>query len=143
MATPFTDIYDRAIFKFADYKFLEVLAEEDRNAVLERYLISTKTDFAPLCTVFNLNDWDLEAKQFNQDLDDDVIEVLSTGIAYYWLNYKSLNSELMKNRLNSKEWYYYSPGNLLDAIKKLRYDLCEEYYSKMRKYTYVHADFSN
>ena len=143
MATPFTTIYDRAIFKFADYKFLEVLVEEDRNAVLERYLTSANADFAPLCLNHNLNDRDMELKQYNEDLEDDVIEVLSTGISYYWLYYHALNSELLKNGLNTSEYSYFSPGNLLDAIKKLKDVVCEEYYSKMRRYTYVHADFNS
>lgn len=134
MATPFTDIYVRAIFRFADYEFLKQDIET-REGVLEKYLISAKTEFQRVCNT-DLGDYDIELKQFNQDLDDEVIEILSLGIAFYWLSYKSLNSELLKNVLNSKDYYYYSPANLLKEVQTLRKTLRDEFNSKMRQHSY-------
>ena len=134
MATPFTDIYARAIFRFADYEFLKQDIET-REGVLEKYLISAKTEFQRVCKT-DLGDYDLELKQFNQTLDDEVIEILSLGIAFYWLSYKALNSELLKNVLNSKDYYYYSPANLLKEIQTLRKTLRNEFNSKMRQHSY-------
>lgn len=134
MATPFTDIYARAIFRFADYEFLKQDIET-REGVLEKYLISAKTEFQRVCKT-DLGDYDLELKQFNQTLDDEVIEILSLGIAFYWLSYKALNSELLKNVLNSKDYYYYSPANLLKEVQTLRKTLRGEFNSKMRQYSY-------
>ena len=134
MATPFTDIYNRAIFRFADYDFLKQ-DMQTREGVLERYLISAKTDFARICKV-NLNDCDMEAKQFNADLDDEIIEILALGIAFYWLSYKSLDSKALKNVLNSKDYYYYSPANLLKEVQELRNTVRSEFQSSMRRYSY-------
>ena len=134
MATPFTDIYARAIFRFADYEFLKQDIET-REGVLEKYLISAKTEFQRVCKE-DLGDYDLELKQFNQTLDDEVIEILSLGIAFYWLSYKALNSELLKNVLNSKDYYYYSPANLLKEVQTLRKTLRNEFNSKMRQHSY-------
>lgn len=134
MATPFTDIYARAIFRFADYEFLKQDIET-REGVLEKYLISAKTEFQRVCKT-DLGDYDLELKQFNQSLDDEVIEILSLGIAFYWLSYKALNSELLKNVLNSKDYYYYSPANLLKEVQTLRKTLRSEFNSKMRQHSY-------
>lgn len=134
MATPFTDIYARAIFRFADYEFLKQDIET-REGVLEKYLISAKTEFQRVCKT-DLGDYDIELKQFNQDLDDEVIEILSLGIAFYWLSYKALNSELLKNVLNSKDYYYYSPANLLKEVQTLRKTLRDEFNSKMRQHSY-------
>lgn len=134
MATPFTDIYARAIFRFADYEFLKQDIEA-REGVLEKYLISAKTEFQRVCKT-DLGDYDLELKQFNQNLDDEVIEILSLGIAFYWLSYKALNSELLKNVLNSKDYYYYSPANLLKEVQTLRKTLRGEFNSKMRQHSY-------
>ncbi|MBR6648469.1 MAG: hypothetical protein IKL29_03725 [Bacteroidaceae bacterium] len=134
MATPFTDIYARAIFRFADYEFLKQDIET-REGVLEKYLISAKTEFQRVCKT-DLGDYDLELKQFNQTLDDEVIEILSLGIAFYWLSYKALNSELLKNVLNSKDYYYYSPANLLKEVQTLRKTLRNEFNSKMRQHSY-------
>ena len=134
MATPFTDIYARAIFRFADYSFLKQDIET-REGVLEKYLISAKTDFQRVCHI-DLGDCDFELKQFNQTLDDEVIEILALGIAFYWLSYKSLNSELLKNVLNSKDYYYYSPANLLKEVQTLRKTLRREFNSRMRLHSY-------
>ena len=134
MATPFTDIYARAIFRFADYEFLKQDIET-REGVLEKYLSSAKTEFQRVCKT-DLGDYDLELKQFNQTLDDEVIEILSLGIAFYWLSYKALNSELLKNVLNSKDYYYYSPANLLKEVQTLRKTLRSEFNSKMRQHSY-------
>lgn len=134
MATPFTDIYARAIFRFADYEFLKQDIET-REGVLEKYLISAKTEFQRVCET-DLGDYDLELKQFNETLDDEVIEILSLGIAFYWLSYKTLNSELVKNVLNSKDYYYYSPANLLKEVQTLRKTLRDEFNSRMRQHSY-------
>lgn len=141
MATPFVDIYDRAAFRFADYKFLE----EDvfsREQVLLHYLESAKTDFSHICAT-DLTDCDYDIGQFNQDLDDDEKEILALGVAYYWLSFKSLNSELLKNVLNSKDYYYYSPANLLKEIQTLRKTLRDEFNGKMRQYSYYHNSMSD
>lgn len=134
MATTFREIYNRALFRFADHKFL-TYDVDIKEAVLERYLISAKTEFEDNCRV-DLNDYDPDLKQFNQTLDDKIIEILSLGIAYYWLSFKTLDSELVKNVLNSKDYYYYSPGNLLKEVQKLRETVRDEFYGAMREYTY-------
>nr|DAG62795.1 MAG TPA: hypothetical protein [Caudoviricetes sp.] len=135
MATPFADIYSRAIFRFADYKFLEQDIDT-REAVLEQYLFSAKTEFQKVCKV-DLSHYDRELQQFDVDLGDEEIEILSLGIAYYWLSARTLNSENLKNRLNSKDYYYYSPANLLKEIQTLRKTVRDEFYSRMRQYSYL------
>lgn len=134
MPTPFTDIYTRAIFRFADYDFLkkDIQARED---VLERYLMAAITDFYRVCTV-NLLDYDTELKQFNEELNDEIIEILALGISFYWLSYKALDSKALKNVLNSKDYYYYSPANLLKEVQTLRETVRREFQSRMRKYSY-------
>lgn len=140
MATPFTDIYARAIFRFADYKFLEQ-DKDIREGVLEKYLISAKTEFQRICKI-DLDDYDLELKQFNNDLGDEEIEILALGVAFYWLSYKTMNSELLRNVLNSKDYYYYSPANLLKEIQTLRKTLRNEFNSRMRQYSYFDNSLS-
>jgi len=134
MATTFREIYNRALFRFADHKFL-TFDIETREAVLERYLISAKTEFEDICHV-DLNDYDADTKQFNQTLDDKIIEILSLGISYYWLSFKTLDSELVKNVMNSRDYYYYSPGNLLKEVQTLRRTVRNEFYTAMRDYSY-------
>lgn len=140
MATPFVDIYSRAIFRFADHEFLKKDIET-REGVLEKYLISAVTEFRRICKT-DIGEYDLELKEFNEDLEDEVIEILALGIAFYWLSYKSLNSELLKNVLNSKDYYYYSPANLLKEIQTLRKTLRDEFNSRLRHFSYNNSTLS-
>jgi len=134
MATTFKEIYDRAIFRFADYEFLkhDIQTRED---ILERHLMAAKTDFQRICK-FDISEYDKELKRFNVDLGDEEIEILSLGVASKWLSYKSLDSELLRNVLNSRDYYYYSPANLLKEIQTLRKTLKDEFQSAMRRYSY-------
>jgi len=98
-------------------------------------LISAKTDFARVCAV-DLSDCDNELKQFNVDLDDEEKEILALGISYYWLSYKTLDSKALKNVMNSKDYYYYSPANLLKEVQTLRRTVRDEFNSRMRSYSF-------
>ena len=138
MATPFSEIYDRAIFRFADYDFLQKDIQTCED-ILEKYLISAKTDFARICET-DLNDCDMDAKQFNKDLSESEIEILALGISFYWLSYKTLNSKALKNVLNSKDYYYYSPSTLLKEVQTLRKTLRGEFKGKMRQYSFDHNE---
>ena len=141
MATLFSDIYKRAIFRFADSTLLQKDIQT-RDDVLENYLMSAKNDFHKICKV-DLDDYDLDLKQFNSDLDDEIIEILSAGIAYYWISFRTLNSDLLKNNLNSKDYYYHSPANLLKEIQTLRTTLKNEFFGKMRAYSYSGSGIEN
>lgn len=138
MATAFNDIYNRAIFKFADYSFLSK-DKELKEAVLQKYLLSAIADFNPICKI-DLFDYDLDAGQFNNDLDDYTKEVLALGVAFYWLSYKTLDTKKLKNVLNSKDYFYYSPANLLKEVQTLRETLYTEFQVKMRKYSFLDSD---
>lgn len=141
MATPFTTIFDRAIFRFTDYDFLKQDIET-REDILEKYLYSAKTEFQDICK-YDLSKYDVALKQFDEDLDDETIEILSLGISYYWLSYKSLNSEAIKNVLNSRDYYYYSPSALLKEVQLLRTTLKNEFHSRIRSYSYRNNEISS
>ncbi len=141
MATLFSDIYERAIFRFADSTILQKDIET-RDDILENYLISARVDFQRICKV-DLKDFDRDEKKFNVDLDDEIIEILAAGIAYYWISFKTLNAELLKNNINSKDYYYHSPANLLKEVQTLRMTLRNEFYGRMRAYSYYGSGIEN
>lgn len=139
MATSFEDIYNRAIFRFADYKFLSQDISV-REGVLEKYLLSSIADFQHTSKI--PLEYNLTAQTFINDLDDDIQEVLALGVAFYWLSYKTLDSRLLKNALNSRDFYYYSPGNLLKEVQTLRETLDKEYNSRIRRYSFIGNDIN-
>ena len=59
MPTKFREIYDRAIFKFTDYSFLDAIPDF-KEALLQQYLLSAIVDFQHACEV-DITDYDIEA----------------------------------------------------------------------------------
>lgn len=139
MPTKFSTIYERAVFKFTDYSFINA-ESEFKDALLQKYLLSAISDFQPLCNTVDLGDYDLEQEQFNSELDNEIIEVLSWGIAYYWINAKALNSKLLRNAIHNKDYTSHSPANLLKEIQSLRNTIEQEFRSRTKAYSFRHGN---
>nr|DAP06624.1 MAG TPA: hypothetical protein [Caudoviricetes sp.] len=135
MATPYNKIYDRAMFRFRDYEFLR-LTEYDRELVLENHLKSAEADFIDICR-YDLTKINDTLKEYEEDLDNETIDVLAAGVAYYWMSSKVLSEELFQNNLSLKEYTIHSPANLLRELTVLRKDLRKEFNRKMIRYSYT------
>ena len=82
MATPYDVIHSRAIAKLSDYDILK-FDEDTRQQILDDYLLSSQIEFQRLCKI-NLSDKDTVLRQYNSDLNEEIIEILATGEAYFW-----------------------------------------------------------
>lgn len=137
MPTKFSEVYERAIFKFTDYSFLTAITDF-KEAVLQKYLLSAITDFQYACTV-DITKYDKELEQFDEELDNEMIEILSLGVAFYWLTAQAMNRELLKNRIHNSDYTSYSPANLLKEIQSLRDEMGKEYRGKINTYSFRHG----
>ena len=138
MATPFQNIYSRAMFRLRDTK-LARLNDADKEYVLHQYMLSAIGDFQPKCLE------DLSARgneSFDATLSDEEQEILALGISYYWLSSQVLNNELLKNKLSTKDYQYFSPANLLRESTELRDKVRKEYKSRITQYTYDHGNLA-
>lgn len=138
MATPYSEIYERALFKVRDIKLAE-LGEGQRQYVLKNFLYSAISDFSNKCKK------DLEARddiqeEFAEDLTNEEKEILALGIAYYWLSAQVMNRELLRNKLSTKDYTYFSPANLMREVNEFRSDVRKEYKHRITNYTYDHGD---
>lgn len=141
MATPFSEIYERAVLKFSDYDFLK-LSESEREYILEKYLMSAQADFEKMCRI-DLSQIDTDYKEYKVDLDNEVIEILALGIAYYWVSSKVLDSTNLSNSLSVKDYSFFSPANLLREMTEFRNSLYKEYRRKMIEYTYYAGNIAS
>lgn len=132
--TDFSEIYNRAIFRISNYDFLTIETSQREN-ILYNYLLSAQADFKYACPI-DLTDADAEQGRYNNDLDDEMIEILALGVAYYWVSSKTLNSELLHNTLTSKDYITYSPANLLKEVQALRTSLRKEFNGKIKTYSF-------
>lgn len=140
MGTPYSDIYDRAIFRVSDVRMAR-LNDEDKKFVLRKYMDSAISDFSNKC-LQDLNDRDEENECFKVDLTNEEQEILALGISYYWLSSQILNGELLKNKLSTKDYTYFSPANLVRETNTLRNDVRTEYKHRIVNYTYDHGNLT-
>lgn len=141
MATPYSVIYESALGRFSDYDFLPI-ADFQREAILLGHLRRARSDFINICKQ-DLSKYDDVQEEFFEDLDQEVIEILSLGVAYHWLSSKVLNSELFRNVLNTKDFSFFSPGSLLNNLRLLRGEVCSEYKARLIAYSYDHGDIAS
>lgn len=138
MATSYDVIHQRALMKLTDHSILEY-ADCHREAILDAFLLSAIVSFSPICKI-DLSDRDEEARQFNANLTDEVIEILATGEAYYWVLPRVNSEENMFNILNTKDYKFASPANLLKELRSLGEGLKKDMDDKIVMYSYRHGD---
>ena len=109
MPTPYSEIHQVAIQKISAYGLLD-FQPSDREAILNGFLKSAVVDFSRICKV-DLSDRDDLLAQFNNDLDEEIVEILATGEAYYWAKPKVANEENFYNLMNSGDYSCVSPAN--------------------------------
>ena len=87
-------------------------------------------------------DRDESLKQFNADLDDEVLEILALGVAYYWLSSKVLRVELLRNTMSTKDFTTFSNANLLREATALRDAVRDEFIGAINAYSYYDGSIS-
>ena len=114
MPTPYEKIYENVLPKFKSYDILK-MTENEVKEYLHDYLISAISRFH-VCNK-DLSNRDDNLEQFNVDLSDIEIEILSNYIVIEYLdsNYIKVPS-LLKVALPSKDFIAYSPANMLDKL---------------------------
>lgn len=140
MSTPFSTIYNRALFKFKDHDLLN-MSEEARETFFFNFLVMSQTEFQKFSKIDILKRND-ELKEYSEDLDDEIINILALGIAYNWVSFSTIDDDKLKNRMNTSDYNLYSPANNLKANNELRKDLLKEFRQAIRQYTYKNGDLT-
>lgn len=118
MATPYTAIYDNLLPKFRSYEIPLMTADEVKE-YLHDFIIPAITRFH-ICRK-NLNDRDDVLGQFNQDLSDTEIEIISNFALIEYLDSTYVRTaSLLKVNLSSSDFNSYSPANMLDKLMNMR-----------------------
>lgn len=140
MATPYSSIYERALFRLSDTKLARA-SDMEREYILERHLDAAIADFQNKC-VEDLNARSAELRMFDAELSNEVQEILALGISYHWLSAQVLNNDLLRNKLSTKDYQYFSPANLLRESTALKESVRKEYHRRMTDYTFEHGDLT-
>lgn len=125
MPTPYSDVFNIFLSQIQDYDFLEQctdITERDLNSYLKRVLARSQ-DMVFNVTGIDLKQRDDTAQEFAEDLPDEVVDLMVTGMEYYWVNSKVNNTENMRNAMSTRDFSFFSPPNLLLRLRELRQDM--------------------
>lgn len=162
MATTYSYIYEEFLDKITDPDLL-LLAEDDQEATKKAYLeyavrkisrhVAPKFDLTKRTTV-EIEDntsqvYDdeepvvIEIEAFEDDLDDDVIVMLTEYMVEAWLKPYLNNADLLRLHMNTKDFNTTSPANLVEKIGA-RYDEARHRARSLRnEYTFVINSVTN
>lgn len=126
MSTPYSVIYENVLDNIKSHTLLTKLPVEDSEKVLLKLLRKSIIETQKF-SAYNLSDRNDQLQQFNNDIPDEIIEILTQGCLACWLNDKILDEEKTKNRLGTADYSQYSPANLLKELRSLRADFKKEF----------------
>jgi hypothetical protein len=141
LATSFDDVYNTFLEKISDSDLL-TLDSTNQESLLYGYMIRSCTKFNRICKV-DLTNIDDELKQFNNDLNNEIIDIITTGMIVEWLKPKYLFNENLHNVLNTKDYNQYSPANLLKEIRETYLNSKQEFVSMMNNYSYINGNIED
>lgn len=139
MATTFQRVYESFLSKISDYDWIAMHAD-DIEGCMSDLLKQAISRFNRDCKVDLSNN---DGTEFVEDLSETEIDILSEIMIENWLKPKLYNSELLRNRLSTKDFSQFSPANLLKAIRET-YELSHRRSeTEINRYTFAENDVRN
>jgi len=135
--TEYDAVFKKFLKNIKDYDFLLINKAHLQELYVD-LLESSISDFE-IC-LKDLNDRDDVLSRFNVDLTPQEIEILALGMTMHWLYPQVMNTDLLRNSLNTKDYTTFSPSNLLDKMTTLFNNTEKRFTSKMNLYSYRHGD---
>lgn len=138
MATPYETIYTRCLAKLED-PTLAMLPEEDLEDMLHGWMLSAIAKHRK-CE-HDLSDRDEELKQFNSDLSDLELEIISLLMCREWVSQQLNSVTLTLQVFSGKETNYFSQAAHLKELIALDDKWRLEAQQLSRDYTYTNNDY--
>lgn len=138
--TSYETIYNRALNKLEDPQLL-MMPEEDLEEMLHGYLLSAIAKHRR-CE-HDLSDRDEELKQFNSDLSDLEIEILSILVLREWISQRLYSVTNVLQVFSGKETKWFSQAQHIAELRALDESLKIEAQKLSRDYTYTNNDYFN
>lgn len=120
MNTTFNEVRDVFLSKITDYDICK-LDEEDLNIELKLKLKSTMAKYASSDVNF-----DDVLNEFNRELSNIEIEILSIGLVSAWITPMINHLNLLQQSFGSKDWSVTSQANQLKQLRQLRQEINQE-----------------
>ena len=140
MGTPYSKIFASFLNKVKDAIFFD-MDEEDFEELATEYLKGAIVRFKK-CKQ-DLSKRDDMIKEFEVDLTDEEIEILSILMKIEWLNTKIYTTDLLTQRMSSRDASFYSQAQHLEEMMKLRNITRIEARQLISNYSYATEDLGD
>lgn len=130
--TSFQEVYNYFLAKITTYEYVN-LTEDELEIELKQLL---RTSFAE-CVSFKDTSADYVLDEFNRDLTDLEMNIISYNMVSHYLSPKINNIELLKQSLSSKDYQMYSQANHLSKLIELRTESLRQFHYWMNRYGYL------
>lgn len=118
MATPYQDVWDKFNIATVNYS-LDDLAPAEQEAYLMQ-IMDNAIDKAPFSTeYFDLNDRDDVAKEFTDDLDSKVLQIIAEYMISVWVGRMVHNTDILKQFMSSSAVKKFSPASHLGKLSEV------------------------
>lgn len=142
MGTPYEDIIKAFLGKVTDLD-LPRFENDMREEIVMGYMKTACAKFSRICskvTDIDLSDRDNILKCFNDELDDEVIDIITENMLVEWLKPKVLFSDNLSNVLNTKDFSTYSPANMLKELRETLDYLKKNARALINNYSFAHSE---
>lgn len=136
--TEYTEIFNSFKDKITDYD-LPLYTDDIQNEILCSVLRKACAKFSRICKS-DLSTRDDEIMSFGCNLTIEEIDIITEWMVYEWLTPYLNNIENLRNQLNTKDFSFFSPANLLSAIQNVHTTSRKRAKSMMNEYSYVNSD---
>lgn len=135
MPTSYEKIYENLLPKFRSYEIPLMTVEEVKD-YLHDYLIPATTRFH-ICRK-DLDDRDENLEQFNAELSNTEIEILSNFALLEYIDSTYIRTPtLLKVNLSSSDFNSYSPANMLDKLMNMHETYRKENETLLSRYAWL------
>lgn len=137
MATPYEKLYENLLPKFRSYE-IPLMSVEEVKDYLHDYLIPAISRFH-VCRK-DLSDRDDVLQQFNPQLSDTEIEILSNYLLIEYIDSEYIRvPSLLKVQLPSSDFKVFSPANFLDKLMAMHKTYVKENETLLSRYAWMGA----
>ena len=137
MPTPYEKLYENLLPKFRSYD-IPLMTTDEVKDYLHDYFIPAISRFH-VCRK-DLNDRDDIIEEFNADLSDVEIEILSNYMLLEYLDSTYIRTPtLLKVNLSSADFNSYSPANMLDKLMAMHKTYLSENEGLLSRYAWLGA----
>lgn len=130
--TTFDEVYNYFLAKISTNEYI-TLTDTELEVELQQLL---RTSFAE-CVSFKNTSADYVLNQFNRDLTDLEMNIISYNMVVHYLSPKINNIELLKQSLSSKDFQMYSQANHLSKLIELKNESLKQFHYWMNRYGYL------